>query len=48
MNIKYDTTSFDIPVWICSCDGYLYIEETLEKLIKTLNTEWKLDKHLVG
>jgi hypothetical protein len=26
----------------------MYIEERLEDLIRVLNTEWKLDKHLVG
>lgn len=48
MNISYDTTSFDTPVWICVCEGYMYIELDLLKLIDTLNKEWKHDKHLVG
>lgn len=34
--------------WVCICEGYMYIEERLEDLIRVLNTEWKLDKHLVG
>jgi len=36
------------PVWVCTCDGYLYIANTIKKLIHILNTEWKNDKHLVG
>ena len=35
-------------VWVCACDGYLYTADTLEELVKVLNTEWKDDKHLVG
>ena len=35
------------PVWVCVCEGYLYIADTLESLIEVLNTEWKADKHLV-
>ncbi len=35
-------------VWVCICDCYLYIGNTLEELINILNTEWKADKHLVG
>jgi hypothetical protein len=34
--------------WVCICEGYLYTNESLEGLIKMLNTEWKHDKHLVG
>lgn len=48
MNIKYDTTSFDTPMWICVCEGYLYIALDLPRLIDILNNEWKQDKHLVG
>lgn len=35
-------------VWVCCCEGYMYIEDTLEKLIEILNTEWKDDKHMIG
>ena len=35
-------------VWVCICEEYLYIEDTLEELITLLNTEWKDDKHLAG
>lgn len=35
-------------VWVCVCEGYLYVGDTLEELIEILNTEWKQDKHLVG
>lgn len=34
--------------WVCICEGYLYTADTLEHLIDVLNTEWKLDRHLVG
>jgi hypothetical protein len=34
--------------WICICEGYLYTGDTLEELISTLNSEWKLDKHIAG
>jgi hypothetical protein len=34
--------------WICVSNGYLYIEDTLLKLLWVLITEWKHDKHLVG
>ncbi len=36
------------PVWVCIHNGYMYIEDTLDKLVVTLNTEWEHDKHLVG
>lgn len=38
------------PCWVAvpkSCD-YLYIEDTLLKLLWTLITEWKHDRHLAG
>lgn len=31
--------------WVCICEGYLYVKETLEELIELLNTEWKHDEH---
>lgn len=48
MHIFYDTTSFDQPVWCCISEGYMYFADTLEQLVVVLNTEWKLDKHMVG
>ena len=48
MHIFFDETVFDIPMWICICEGYMYESETLDGLIQKLNTEWKLDKHMVG
>jgi hypothetical protein len=35
-------------IWVCICEGYLYVADTLEDLIRVLNSEWKHDKHLVG
>lgn len=35
-------------VWVCICEGYIYIADTLEQLIEILNTEWKNERHLVG
>jgi len=34
--------------WVCLCDGYMYTANTLNQLVDVLNTEWKLDRHLVG
>ena len=48
MHIFYDTTSFSEPTYCCICEGYMYFADTLEQLIVVLNTEWKLDKHMVG
>jgi hypothetical protein len=48
MNIFYDSTSFDEPVYCCIGEGYMYFADTLENLVVVLNTEWKLDKHMVG
>lgn len=33
-------------VWVCCCDGYLYMHETLAGLAQTLDTEWQHDDHL--
>ena len=35
-------------VWVCVCDNYLYIANTIRGLIYVLNTEWEHDKHLAG
>jgi len=35
-------------VWVCICEGYIYIADTLEQLIEILNTEWKNERYLVG
>ena len=35
-------------VWICICEGYMYLEDTLELLVDLLNNEWKHDRHLIG
>lgn len=48
MKIFFDNTSFDMPTYCCICEGYMYFADTLEKLVVVLNTEWKLDKHMVG
>lgn len=34
--------------WVCICDPYMYIADTLLELIDVLNREWENDKHLVG
>lgn len=35
--------------WIAvTDDGYLYIEDTLLKLLWCLLTQWKHDRHMVG
>ncbi len=34
--------------WVCSHAGFLYIEDTLLKLLWSIVTEFKNDKHLVG
>lgn len=36
------------PVWVCIHDSYLYIEDTLPRLVWKVITEWKNDKHIVG
>lgn len=36
------------PCWVFLDNGYLYINESLIKLLWTILTEWKSDKHLVG
>lgn len=48
MTIFYDPEMFGEPVWCCICEGYMYFADTLEQLVVVLNTEWKLDKHMVG
>lgn len=39
------------PVWVFSeahsGGDWLYIEPTFRKLVRTLTTEWRLDKHRV-
>lgn len=34
--------------WVCLCDCYMYMADTLEQLIEVLNTEWEDDKHLIA
>lgn len=34
--------------WVAVDDEYLYIEDTLLKLLYVLLTEWKHDKHFAG
>lgn len=48
MKIFKDSTIFEVPMWICLCEGYMYESETIEGLIEKLNTEWKHDKHMIG
>lgn len=36
------------PIWVCICEGYTYTADTLDGLVKVLNSEWKYDRHLVG
>lgn len=36
------------PCWCAYFGGYLYIEDTLLKLLWVMLTEWKHDRHLVG
>ena len=35
-------------IWVCIHGGYMYTADTLEHLVGVLDTEWQLDKHLVG
>ena len=37
-----------VPCWVCICDEYMYLADTLIKLVDVLNTEWEDDKHMVG
>jgi len=41
-----DTTSFDVPMWVCSYDIYLHIAPSLFALAKEVITEYKSDRHL--
>jgi len=36
------------PLWVISHGGFMYINETLLGVIKTMATEYKDDNHLVG
>lgn len=46
--IQWDRTSFDVPVWICIDDAWLYMHETLDGVINQIDIEYRHDKHLVG
>jgi len=46
--IVLDKTSFDIPVWICIDDAWLYMHETLAGILYQIDNEYRHDKHLVG
>ena len=44
-----ETKAFAKSVWVCvDANGFLYIEDSIFKLIKTLIFEWRNDRHLVG
>ncbi len=36
----------DDRVWVCMHDEYIYTADTLEELVKVLNTEWEDDSNL--
>lgn len=35
-------------VWVCYCEGYLYLGDTLLGLIKEMVTGWRKGRNLVG
>lgn len=38
----------DKNVWICICEEYMYIADSLIELVDLLNSEWEHEKHIVG
>jgi len=45
-HLDRDTTSFDVPMWVCQYDIYLHIAPSLYVLAKEVITEYKSDRHL--
>ena len=48
MDLFRDRTNFGKPVWVCIAGPYLYVHESLAKLLYMMVTEWREDQHLVG